>query len=143
MNRESPCIGWIFISFLSAALLACSLTPENTSYNSGEKPAHGCSRNLDLPAVSANSAYEHWHLTVNRLGQKRWNGQDLDRETLRSYMIELSEMPVSAGRLTIHIEPMASCQAILEIQNIVVDSPLCSQHRCIQDRWEYKKPIVN
>lgn len=124
------------------AVVACSAPADDVSTNIIYQ-AYNCRANLGIPTAKPGSPYEQWHLVVAKSGHKTWNGQDLDDVTLQRYMNELSQMPASAGKLTIHLEPGTSCQIASGIQNIVKLSPLCRQYRCVRDRWDYEKPIVN
>jgi hypothetical protein len=133
----------IYTAALSTAIAACSPSSDNESSHLDVNTTRTCNANLGIPKLGAKERYEQWHLMVRKSGHKTWNGQNVGTETLKRYMIELSEMPVSAGRLVVHIEPTASCQTVVEIYNVINTSPLCLQHRCIQDRWDYDKPIVN
>jgi hypothetical protein len=72
-----------------------------------------------------------------------WNGQNVDDDTMRRYIVELSEMPADVGRLTIHIEPGTPCELVRDLRHSLENSPLCRQNRCVQDRWDYERPIVN
>jgi hypothetical protein len=128
---------------LIGLLVACS-PPERTSSSAREAAALGsCNARLALPQVGPSAKYEHWHLLVSKSGNKRWNGQDIDAVTARKYMVELSKMPADAGKLVVHLEPGTSCEIIEEVSRILNESPLCSEHRCLQDQWDYKKPIVS
>jgi hypothetical protein len=142
MNEKSHKIHLFCVVVLCGALPACSSPPENNSRNVSGEAFRGC-QSLVVPKVNDGAKYEQWHLLISKSGYKEWNGQDVDTETLKKYMEELAGMPESAGKLTIHIEPETPCQTIHEIQKIVDSSVLCSRHRCIQDRWDYERPIVN
>lgn len=82
-------------------------------------------------------------MRVSKSGNKVWNGQDVDYETLNRYMVELSKMPPEAGNLVIHIEPGARCDIVKGIVEITESNALCHANRCLRDRWNYKRPIVN
>lgn len=122
--------------------MACS-SSQQVANSADTSALDGCNAQLAIPRVSPSAKYEHWHLLVSKLGEKRWNGQDVDSSTARRYMVELSKMPARAGNLVVHIEPGISCEAVDEARRIINESPLCSNHRCFQDKWDYKKPIVN
>ena len=82
-------------------------------------------------------------MLVSKSGNKQWNGQNIDSATLQRYMLELSRMRADAGSLVVHLEPGVACETVEEVSRIAGESPLCSQHRCLQDHWDYKRPIVN
>lgn len=142
MSRKIHILCLFSIAVLSGTLPACSSPHENSSRNIAGEQSRGC-QGLNIPKFIDGSKYEHWHLLINKAGHKEWNGQDIDTRKLKQYIEELSEMPTSAGTLIVHLEPETSCQTILEIQEILDSSSLCSQRRCLQDRWHYKRPIVN
>jgi hypothetical protein len=123
--------------------MACS-PPQQTASSADEAlPPNSCNARLSVPQVATSDKYEHWHLLVSKLGEKQWNGHDVDNATARRYMAELSKMPAGAGSLVLHLEPETSCAIVEEVSRMANESPLCSEHRCLQDRWDYKKPIVN
>lgn len=129
--------------FLAANVLISCSAPQNVSNSIESSSTTGCTARLDIPRVSPSANYEHWHLIVSKVGLKRWNGQDVDTDTARRYMVELSKMSASAGSLVVHLEPGISCKVVDEVKRMTNESPLCSNHRCFQDKWDYERPIVN
>lgn len=128
-----------------AASLGVACSPRHETSESAQKSVTftSCGNRLALPRAAISSSYQHWHLLVSKSGSKRWNGQNVDAATLARYMVDLSKMRADVGNLIVHLEPGISCGSIKEINQILRNSPLCAQHRCFQDRWDYKQPIVN
>lgn len=123
--------------------MGCGPVPDSSNNLSDNSIKHSCNTNLNIPQVVLGSSYEQWHLLISRSGTRVWNGQNVDNNTMRRYMMELSEMPTSAGKLTIHIQPGTPCEVIRDLRLTLDNSPLCLQGRCAQDRWDYERPIVN
>lgn len=125
-----------------ALTFACS--PAQNSTTPAPKPSSAtCGTRLRVPIYDAKLGYQHWHLTVNDHGSMQWNGQDVDSETLRRYMTQLSNLPAEAGVLVVHIEPKTSCKVVYKARSLIERNPLCMRDRCRQDKWNYRRPIVN
>lgn len=141
--HDKSCCAAILSSIFAGAVIACSPQLAPSQSNTDQRSIENCDGSLGLPRVLAGSAYQQWHLLVHKSGSMTWNGQDVDEEKLINYMKELADMPPSAGNLVIHLEPEATCVSIHTTKRIVRSSPLCSKDRCLQDKWNYYKPIVN
>lgn len=133
----------VFVTVVASLVVACSPRHEPPESARESVTPASCEGRLALPRIDPSSKYQHWHLLVSKSGSKQWNGQNVDAATLRQYMVDLSRMRADAGNLIVHPEPGVSCRIIEEINRISKESPLCSQHRCFQDQWDYKRPIVN
>lgn len=128
---------------LAMLAVGCTPAPDSANTQADGDLSYSCNAHLNISQRLSNSSYEQWHLLVPRAGAWIWNGQNVDGKAARRYMMELSRMPANAGKLTIHIQPGTSCEVIAELRLILENSPLCLQNRCVQDRWDYQRPIVN
>lgn len=130
-------------SILAMLAVACTPAPDAANSESESNIKYSCNEHLNIPQRVLGSSYEQWHLLVGRSGAWMWNGQNVDDNTTRRYMSELSRMPANAGKLTIHVQPGTPCEVIRDLRFTLENSSLCHQNRCVQDRWDYQRPIVN
>lgn len=131
------------ISSLTMLAMACGPVLRASNNASADDMNNNCNGHLSIPQETARLGDEQWHLLVSRSGGMMWNGQDVDDNTMKRYMIELSQMPAEAGKLTIHIQPETPCDVVRRLRRTLENSPLCIQGRCVQDRWDYERTIVN
>jgi hypothetical protein len=101
-----------------------------------------CKLSLPFARDINNYRYEIWHFLQYKSGKMEWNGQDVDQITLNSYMNELNDRP-AAGNLVVHMQPGIDCTKVDNLNEVLKNNSLCLSGRCLQDVWDYKKPIVN
>lgn len=135
--------GRFLCSIATTSLMACSASPDTMLRNSNDYDKYHCDANFGIGEIKPGSKYEYWHILIRKDGKAIWNGQDVDKNTLRRYMLELSRMPEDAGKLTIHVQPGISCDEINDFIRIFNTSELCKKERCVRDKWDYDEPIVN
>lgn len=143
MNVRFSSVVRICMGAFIILVMACGPAPDSSNNIYDNNINYSCNTHLNIPQKVSGSKYEHWHLLVSRSGARTWNGQNIDNDTMTRYMTELSAMPADAGRLTIHIQPATPCEVIRSLRRALETSPLCVRHRCVQDRWDYERPIVN
>lgn len=113
-----------------------------SQYESIKKMRDGAVR-IDIPIIPSGMPYQNWHLKVYENGIITWNGRHVDFETLHQYLNDLSKMPESEGVLVVHINKNAPHKITYALENLLIQSTLCKDHRCFQDTLDYERPIIN
>ena len=97
---------------------------------------------LSIPFEHAVGFRDGFLLKVPREGGFLWNGGPVKAAILSDFVQQYAHLPTGGGRLWIEFEPGVSPQRAAWVRRQVVESGLCRQHRCAEEEWNAKRPVV-
>ena len=125
-------------------LIAATLLLFGCGYaNTGAAAQNDRHEAANLPLDQSTDFRNRYSLRVPRLGEPDWNGVSVDPEVLTSYLHEYAALPREAGPLYVAFEPGIAIARAASVRRSVIRSGLCQQHRCLEESWNMKRPVVN
>ena len=105
----------------------------------------GCdSRELPTIPLDQTTGFRDGYLVkLTRAGTIEWNGQKLDDDEFASYLRQYAALPKDAGRLWVEIETDVPAGRAIRVRKQILQSGLCEQQRCVEERWGVQRPVVN
>jgi len=92
-----------------------------------------------FPADDLTTLLNGVKLEVPKTGSFLWNGQDISRETLQTYLREAEER----GRIVVQFEPGTPDARVSWVRQQVIAQGYCKQARCAEAPWKAVRPVVN
>jgi hypothetical protein len=123
-------------------LLAAVLGACDASISEAQNEMTQVRGSLRLPFDNSTGFLNGYRLRVPAKGEMTWNGQTVDDARLRTYLSQYATPPES-DPLFVEFEPGVPKSRANEVRQWIIDSGLCSQHRCVEVGWNVPRPVVH